>query len=117
MVVGLEVPDSGDDVWGVVVGLAATTALSYELPVFEAGGDVFDAGPDPAVCLVVVVADDPAGGSRRGVVVVVMPRSSPLSRISWPVSRCATVSRATTTSLRFPGQQRPTSTTRRGGRG
>jgi hypothetical protein len=38
---------------------AAAAALTQYLPVFELGDDVFDAGSDPAVSLVVVVADDP----------------------------------------------------------
>jgi len=43
----------------VVDGLAASSALSQDLPVFERGGDVFDAGADTPVFAVVVVADDP----------------------------------------------------------
>ena len=59
MSTGLEVPESGDDVEAVVDGLAASSALSQDLPVFERGGDVFDAGADTPVFAVVVVADDP----------------------------------------------------------
>jgi hypothetical protein len=58
LVVGFEVPKSGDDLKDVVDGLAAPSALPQYLPVFEPGEDVFDAGPDPAVRAVVVVADD-----------------------------------------------------------
>jgi hypothetical protein len=56
---GLEVPESGNDVEAVVDGLAASSALPQDLPVFEPGDDVFDAGADAAVFGVVVVADDP----------------------------------------------------------
>ena len=113
MVAGLEVPESGDDVEAVVDGLAAAAALSQYLPVFEPGDDVLDAGPDPAVHLVAVAADDPAGFVASRVVIVVMPRCPRSPRISWPVSMCATVARATVTLLRLPGQHRPASTTRR----
>lgn len=58
---------------------------------FEPGDDVFDAGPDAAVCAVVVVADNAAGlvlsrGGDR-----VMPRYRPSPRTTRPRSRCATV--------------------------
>jgi hypothetical protein len=62
--VGLEVPESGDDVEGVIDGLAAAAALSEDLPVFEPGEDVLDAGPDSAVRAVVVVVDDAASTAR-----------------------------------------------------
>ena len=74
MVVGLEVPESGDDLEAVVDGVAAAAALSQYLPVFESGDDVFDAGSDPAVCAVVVVADDAAGVVAAGCGDRVMPR-------------------------------------------
>ena len=45
----------------VVDGLATAAALALDLPVFEAGDDVFDAGADAAVFAVVVVVDDPSG--------------------------------------------------------
>ena len=61
MVVGLHVPESGDDLEAVVDGLAAASALTEYLPVFESGDDVFDTGPDAAVCPVVVIVVDPAG--------------------------------------------------------
>ena len=68
---GLEVPESGDDVEVVVDGLAAAAALSEDLPVFEPGEDVLDADPDPTVRSVVLVVDDPACVVTSG---VVMPR-------------------------------------------
>jgi hypothetical protein len=55
----LEVPESGDDVEAVVDGLAASSALPKDLPVFAPGDDVFDAGADTPVFAVVVVVDDP----------------------------------------------------------
>lgn len=58
MPVGFEIPESSDDLEGVVDGLGAGTALSQWLPVFESGDDVFDAGSDSAVCAVVVTEDD-----------------------------------------------------------
>jgi hypothetical protein len=73
--VGFEVPEAGDDLEAVVDGIATTSALPQYLPVFEAGDEVFDAGPDPAVRPVVVIADDPAGVvASGGVVMVLMPR-------------------------------------------
>jgi hypothetical protein len=62
----LEVPGSGDDVEGVVDGLAAMSALSKDLPVFDPGGDVFEAGVDRPVRPIVVVTDDPAVGFPAG---------------------------------------------------
>jgi hypothetical protein len=59
--VGLEVPESGDDLKTVVNGFAAASALTEDLPVFEPGDGVFDAGPDPALHPVAVVSDDVAG--------------------------------------------------------
>jgi hypothetical protein len=55
----LEVPESGDGVEAVVDGLAASSALPKDLPVFAPGDDVFDAGADTPVFPLVVVADDP----------------------------------------------------------
>jgi hypothetical protein len=46
----------------VVDGLAPSSALPQDLPVFEPGDDVFDAGTGAAVFAVVVVVDDPAVG-------------------------------------------------------
>jgi hypothetical protein len=43
MVAGLEVPEFCEDLEAVVDRLAAAAALSQDLPVFEAGDDVFDA--------------------------------------------------------------------------
>jgi hypothetical protein len=48
----------------VVDGVAAAPALAEDLPVFESGDDVFDAGVDPLMQLVVMVAGD-AGRSCR----------------------------------------------------
>ena len=110
---GLEVLESGDDVEAVVDGLAAAAALPQYLPVLEPGDDVFDAGPDPPVHPVVVIADDPAGvvasrgGDRRDGAVAASPGTTR------PSSSCTTVVRATMTSLRLPGQHRPTVMTRR----
>nr|WP_237074077.1 hypothetical protein [Mycobacteroides abscessus] len=47
----------------VVDGVAAVAALTEDLPVFEAGDDVFDAGAVASVCLVVGVVDDASVGS------------------------------------------------------
>jgi len=44
MSVGLEVPESANDLHGLVDGVAAPAALSQYLPVLEPGDDVFDAG-------------------------------------------------------------------------
>jgi hypothetical protein len=66
LIVGLEVPESGDDVEGVVDGVAAASALPQYLPVLEPGDDVLAAGPDPAVHSVVLIADDPAGVVASG---------------------------------------------------
>lgn len=74
MLVGFEVPESGDDLEAVVDGFGAVTALAPYLPVFGSGDDVFDAGSDPAVCAIVVIADDPTSHIASGVVMVVMPR-------------------------------------------
>jgi hypothetical protein len=60
LIVGLEVPESCDDLGVVVDSLAAAAALTQDVPVFEAGDDVLDAGADAAVFAVVVVVDDPA---------------------------------------------------------
>jgi hypothetical protein len=56
----LEIPESCDDAEAVIDGLAASSALPQDLPVFDPGDDVFDAGADTPVFPVVVVADDPA---------------------------------------------------------
>jgi hypothetical protein len=48
---GLEVPESGDDLEAVVDGVAAASALSEDLPVFEPGDRMFDAGADAPVRL------------------------------------------------------------------
>jgi hypothetical protein len=61
LIVGLDVPESCDDLEAVVDSLAAAVALTQDLPVFETGDDVLDAGADVAVFGVVVVVDDPAG--------------------------------------------------------
>jgi len=61
LIVGLEVPESCDDLEAVVDGLATAAALTQDVPVFEAGDDVLDAGADAAVFGVMVVVDDPAG--------------------------------------------------------
>jgi hypothetical protein len=58
--VGFDVPESCDILEAVVDGLAAATGLTQDVPVFEAGGDVFDASADAVVFAVVVVVDDPA---------------------------------------------------------
>jgi len=55
LIVGLDVPESCDDLDAVVDGLAAA-ALTQDSPVLETGDEVLDA----AVCGVVVVLDDPA---------------------------------------------------------
>lgn len=47
----------------VVDGVAAPSALSEDLPVFETGKYVFDACTDTPVRAVVVVVDDPAAGA------------------------------------------------------
>lgn len=57
-----EVPQSGDDVKAVGDGLAASPALPQDLPVFEPGDDVFDAGADAAVFPILGVVDDAPGG-------------------------------------------------------
>ncbi len=49
----------------VVDGLASAAALAQDLPVFEPGDDVFDAGADAAVCSVEVVVDDVPGVVAR----------------------------------------------------
>jgi hypothetical protein len=74
LIEGLEVPEFGDDVEGVVDGVAAAPVLPQYLPVFESGNDMLDAGSDPAVLSVVVVADDRPVLSRVGVVMVSTPR-------------------------------------------
>jgi hypothetical protein len=58
--VGLEVPESGDDLEAVVDGVASPAVLPEYLPVSELGDDVFDEGSDAAVSPVVLVADDAA---------------------------------------------------------
>jgi len=113
LIVGLEVPESCDDLEAVVDGLFAAAALTQDLPVFEAGDDVLDTGADAAVFAVVIVVDDPAG---------VVPlwtgdggdaRYPPSPRMTRRSRSCATVWRATTTSLRLPGQHWPAAITRR----
>jgi hypothetical protein len=91
----LEVPESGDDVEAVVDGLAVTSALSKDLPVFAPGDDVFDAGADTPVFPVVVVADDPglrtahqAAGQPVGTSILAQPAhvrlpSRPASKSWW----------------------------------
>jgi hypothetical protein len=59
----LKIPESRDDLEGVVDGLASAAALTEDLRVFEAGDDVFDAGADPSVRPVSGVVDDPAAGA------------------------------------------------------
>jgi hypothetical protein len=49
LAVAFEVPESGDELKTVVDGVGAATALTKDLPVFEPGDDVFDAGTDAAV--------------------------------------------------------------------
>jgi hypothetical protein len=58
--------ESGDDLKALVDGVAAATALTKDLPVFEPGDDMFDAGTNAAVVSPVVV--DAAGfvAARRG---------------------------------------------------
>nr|WP_240316609.1 hypothetical protein [Mycobacterium persicum] len=58
---GFEVPESSDDLEVLVDGVAVAAALSKDLPVFESGDDMFDAGSDFAVRSVGVVADDESG--------------------------------------------------------
>jgi hypothetical protein len=58
---GFEVPEPGDDVEAVVFGLSAAATLPQDLPVFEPGDDVFDAGADAAVGSVEVVVNDAPG--------------------------------------------------------
>jgi hypothetical protein len=48
--------------------------LPQDLPVFESGDDVFDAGSDPAVCRQWSSRMIRPVSSRRGVVMVAMPR-------------------------------------------
>lgn len=50
----------------VVDGVASSAALTEDLPVFEAGEDVFDAGADAPVSAVVLVTDDAAGVVAAG---------------------------------------------------
>jgi hypothetical protein len=66
--VGLEVPESGDDSMGLVDGVAAAAALTQNLPVFESGDHVLDAGCDPAALPVMVVGHGASGlvASRCG---------------------------------------------------
>jgi hypothetical protein len=68
LIAGLEVPESGDDLEGAVIGLAAAAALPKYLPVLRAGDDVVDAGTEPANAPVMVVENFPAGdfAPRRG---------------------------------------------------
>ena len=66
MGVGLEVPESGDDLEAVVDGLASGAALTQYLAVFEPGDDVFDPGSGAAVGSVVAVVDDAAGVVASG---------------------------------------------------
>jgi hypothetical protein len=61
LLVGFEVPEFCYDLEAVVHGVAAASALTEDLPVFESGDDVFDTGPDTAMQSLVVVADDPTG--------------------------------------------------------
>lgn len=105
MVVGREVPESGDDLEVVVDGVAAAAALPQYFPVFQSGDDGFDAGSDLPMQSVVVVADGPA------TMIEVMPRCAPSPRISWPVSRCVTVWQVTVASFRLPGQHWPATIT------
>ena len=58
----------------VVFGLSAAATLPQDLPVFEPGDDVFDAGADAAVGSVEVVVDDAPGVVGAGVVMVSMPQ-------------------------------------------
>ena len=57
MIAGLYVPDCSDDL-KAVDGVAASSAVTKYLPVFESGDDVLGTGPDSAVIPVVVVVDD-----------------------------------------------------------
>jgi hypothetical protein len=68
LLVGLEVPESGDDSMGLVDGVAAAAALTQNLPVFESGDHVLDAGCDPAVLPAMVVGHGASGlvASRCG---------------------------------------------------
>jgi hypothetical protein len=68
LAVAFEVPESGDDLKAVFDGVAAATALTKDLPVFEPGDDMFDAGMNAAVVSPAVVAGDAAGfvAARRG---------------------------------------------------
>jgi hypothetical protein len=67
LAVAFEVPESGDDLRRWLMALPAT-ALTKDLPVFEPGDDMFDAGTNAAVVSRVVVVDDAAGfvAARRG---------------------------------------------------
>jgi hypothetical protein len=65
--VGFEVPESGDDLEVLVDDLAVSAALAQDLPLFEPGEDVFDAGMDPSVYPVeVIVTDDLVSGAAAG---------------------------------------------------
>ncbi|MGH3633709.1 hypothetical protein [Mycobacterium sp.] len=95
----------------MVDGVASAAALSQYLPVLESGDDVFDAGPDAAVCPVVVVARPARSG--RGVVMLLMPRYALSPRTTWPASSGSTVWRATITSVGLSGRHGPVRSTRR----
>jgi hypothetical protein len=93
----------------VVDSVVAAAALLQDLPVFESGDHVLDAGCDsPVVC---VVADDTARlvapwcGDGPDVAIVAVAEHHVRA-----VSRCTTVWRATTMSLRVPGELGPTAT-------
>jgi hypothetical protein len=94
----------------VVDGLAAAAALTQDVPVVEAGDDV---RADAAVFAVVVVVDDPVGVVALWTGDGGMSRYPPSPRITRRSSSCATVWRATMTSLRLPGLHWPATIARR----
>jgi hypothetical protein len=99
--VGLEVPQAGDDLQAVVDGVASPAALLEDLPVFESGDDMFDAGSDAPVASVATVLNDTAGRVAAFAGDGVDAAEPPSPRIVCPLSRSwARVRRATMTSLR-----------------
>jgi len=81
------------------------------LPVFESGDDVFGAGADATVRPVVVIVEDPAVGCSARAGDGVDATVSTVAEDDTAMNSCATVWRATMTSLRLAGRQRPTATT------
>jgi hypothetical protein len=102
--VGLEVSDFGDDLEVVVDGVGIDAVC---LP-------VFGTGDYPAVLAPVLVTDGSAAVvTPRRVDRVDAPIAAVVKRVGSPASRCARVWRAMTRSLRLPGRQPSTATTRR----